>query len=426
MFETPEKSTYFHPVLTAETLLSDPYFPHLLQKIKAYSGLKSLHYQMLYEQLNADFAAFVQATPYRAKGKPGTLLSYSLERAANVLEQYNKAERENIDIRFAYALYTAALFQDIGVIMGQQKISICDADGRVLEDWLPHGKSMPEGGYYRLWFLGDQWFSIRKYSTPLLARQLMTPSGFNWIAEDLPTYKMWLEALVGEGDEDENKLLKFLTMDIPAEGGGGKWLPSAILRPQHPKATGDGDAFLDWLIEGIEGGGITTNQSDSMVFILPSGELFLVSPMIFQAFVDQYSGSLKWQDVCEQFGHLGLTDNFQDRKVNFDAFHIRNQQEKMGAGFADKVFAWGASHFSAQKTSALSQKVRGDQMVREGIVLQSLLFRNQALAKGGQWEAVRRQADVSKQQGEQGKEERSLEKLMQQSSSQSSSFDRQS
>ncbi len=369
MFETlsSEKHFYFHAVLPGDTLLTAPYFPHLIQKIKAYSGIKGKHHKVLYQQLVTDFAAFVQAIPLIPEGKPGTLLTYSVERAAKSLEKYHQANEKDMDIRFAYALFTAALFQNAGKVIGQQKVSICDSEGRAIEDWLPHSGPMPEDAYYRVWFLDDQWFSISKFSTPLLARQIM-PAGFNWIAEDLPIYKMWLEALVGEGDEDENKLLKFFAMVDPGEGGG-KRLPATVIKPLQPKATVDGDAFLEWLMDGLDSGKISTNKTDSLVFVLPSGELFLVWS-IFQEFSKQHPGHLEWEKVCEQFTQLGMTSNLNDGKVNFDKYLIQKEGQAQ-----ESASTWGASHFvTAQKTHAVGTQARAEAMVREGVVVQSLVF----------------------------------------------------
>lgn len=410
MFETPEKYTYFHRVAAPDKLLSNPYFPHLLQKVKGHSGVKELHYKALYEKLVPDFAAFVQAIPLRSKGKPGTLLAYSLEHAAKALEAYHKESKKDFDIRFGYALFTAGLFKDLGKVIGQQRIGLCNTEGEFVEDWLPHTGPMKEEDYYRLWFLGDRWFSVSKYSTLALARQIMPESGFNWIAEDLPTYKMWLEALIGEGDEDENKLIKFLTMTDPGGAGGGKKLPGLVLKPEHPKATTEGDEFLEWLMDGIENGTITTNQSDSMVYVLGTGELFLVTPLIFNEFLRQHPSNIQWDQVADQFSKLGLTDNLKDGKVNFEKIVVQGEK-KSGSG-SQAPSGWGASHFSSkQQSSSTATKVTADQMVHEGVAVQALGFTVTDKIKSDKQQVIRQHTEVQKAQ--ESKEQKALDKLMQ-------------
>jgi hypothetical protein len=406
MFETPEKYTYFHSVAKADTLLANPYFPHLIQKIKGRCGIKDQHYEALYEKLVPDFAAFVQLIPLEPKGKPGTLLTYSLERAANALDNYYQENKKEFDIRFAYAVFTAALFQNIGKVMGQQKITICDKAGEYIEDWLPHIAPMSVGGYYRLWFLDDQWSVVSKYSSLLLARQIMPVTGFNWISEDLPVYKMWLEALVGEGNEDENKLLKYLEMVDPG-GANGKKLPTLIFKPEYPKTTAEGEEFLDWLIDGLDNGSITTNQSDSMVYILGTGEVFLVTPLIFNEFLRQHPSNLSWDDIYDQFNKLGMTESLKNGQVDFEKVLIqKDSAASQGAS------GWRASVFGAQKAAtAMSQKVAGDQMVREGIVVQSLMFRKGSVNKSETQNIVHIHTEAQKQQN--SKEMQQLDKLMQ-------------
>ncbi|MDF3055290.1 MAG: hypothetical protein K0Q74_1197 [Gammaproteobacteria bacterium] len=389
MFETQEKHTYFHAVLPGETLLSAPCFPHLLHKIKAHCGVKDLHYEALYGHLLSDFAAFVQAVPLLPEGKPGTLLVYSVERATKSLEKYHQTNEKDFDIRFAYAVFTAALLQDLGKILGQQRIAICDAEGAVIEDWLPHSAPMPEGAYYRLWFWDNRWFFISKFSAPLLARQIMPASGFNWIAQDLPTYKMWLEALLGEGSEEENKLLKFLAMVDPGDSGGNKRIPSAILKPYQPIATTDGDAFLEWLEEGLLNGKISTNKPDSMVFILPSDEVFLVCPSIFQEFLRQHPGSLEWEHVCKQFARLGVTDNMNNGELSFDKFLIQKEAQQNAAA----AVAWGASHFASRSTAATLDRAKSTQVVREGVTVNALVFRQQLSTKGELQQMIRQSTE---------------------------------
>lgn len=373
MFESSEKQTYFHVAMPAEKLLNNAFFSDLLAKISQFSGLKDRHYDVLYHKLIHDFAEFVQAVPIRAKGRSGTLLAYSIERASQALEKYAKENPKNFDIRYAYALFTAALFQDIGKMMGQQKIMLCDSEGRYLEDWLPSTGPMPADNYYRLWFLGEKWISVSKLSTLLLARQIMSPVGFNWIAEELPVYKMWLEALSGDEQGETNKLRNFLALIKPPDEttitGRGATL---ILKPQHPTATKDGEAFLEWLIQGINDGTIPVNTVKAPVYVMPTGELFLVCPQLIDMFCQKYPGHSNWEDVCRQFNELGLT-SAPGEKVKFDRFLIQQAQLAETISNANSISHLFARRNHAEaagvKTASPPGSLNMNQMMREGLVL---------------------------------------------------------
>lgn len=328
LYSTPISQVQLYPVLTfSELLLTDPMRRHFLEKLKKYSGLEESLHQTLYEITITQFAELVQILPAQFGGKPCSLMDGSLERASTALRHYHQSTGANFSHLYAYALFTAALFQDVGKIISQQAVMLSDEEGKFIAEWSAFAGSMVtlKAKYYKLRPIDDQWISLGQSVTPLLARQYMPPLGFEWIASDYKIFSLWMGVLTGEA-ESEGELLHWLQLShklirlLPQRDR----LKSLEVNPTRPIQTALGEDFLSWLIAGLADGTIPVNADDANVHVLAEGGI-LLEPGIFQLFSKIYGRSSNWTVICKQFNMLGITKLSGD-DYEFEKFFSKSME----------------------------------------------------------------------------------------------------
>ncbi|NNE61813.1 MAG: DNA-binding domain-containing protein [Woeseia sp.] len=107
--------------------------------------------------------------------------------------------------------------------------------------------------------------------------------------------------------------------------------------PASAKATGPGEPFLPWLIDGLENGALVINSAKAQVHVVDEG-LLLVSPAIFRVFADE-----EWREAQKRFLKRKLSaktargENIFHYAVDGDAgtktikgLLIRNPEAKLG------------------------------------------------------------------------------------------------
>lgn len=305
---TTVKNGSLYPVLSYNDLLAHPKRRLLLEKIKKNTYLDDENYALLYEPLIEYFIEFVQALPYHVGGMPGSLMDYSLERGELALRLFDEKFTENLDPLQAYALFSAALLQDVGRVMSQQKILFCDEQGGFIAEWLVcEGSMIGKTDYYRLRFLDQEWVGLAQAVTPILARQLMPPLGFTWLWDDHFTFRIWLAMLTGEGQVGGSlvELLQLVNAQLEAEHKK-QALPPLGITVVEPEQGELGDDFLNWLKQQLSEGKLI-NQPASPMHILETGDLFMEWPQITKLFSESYGQNVAWQDVWKQFYNLGFT-----------------------------------------------------------------------------------------------------------------------
>lgn len=328
LYHAPLSQVALYPVLTIDDLLlADPKRRNFFTRMSQHSGLEPSMHQALYESTITQFVELVQALPYQIGGKAGGLLDYSLERAGTALRHYRQSAGTNFTPLYAYALFTAALFQDVGKIISQQAVMISDAQGKFIAEWNPFEGSMVQRKekYYKLRTISNQWLSLGQSVTPLLARQCMPPPGFEWIASDYKILAMWMGVLTGDA-ESEGELIHWLQLAYKMIGDLPKkdQLPGLEIKSTRPVQTAVGEDFIAWLSEGLGNGTIPVNTPDANVHVVLDG-LILLQAGIFKEFQQIYGKGVDWMVACKQFNCLGYTKLSGDDLL-FDKFFSKTTE----------------------------------------------------------------------------------------------------
>jgi hypothetical protein len=307
----PISTVVLYPVLKVDALLTDdPKRRRFLSKLHLHTGLEETLYQTLYETAITNFVELVQALPYQEGGKPGGLLDYSLERAVIALRHYHQATGADFSPLFAYALFTAALFQEAGKLISQQVVVVSDSEGKFISEWSPLAGSLGaiKAEYYKLRAMDDQWIKLGQAITPLLARQYLPAPGFEWIASDNKIFSLWMDVLTGEKEKGgELDLSYWLQLSY-------KWLLTLPMKDRlsgqeieltRPLQTALGEDFFAWLAKGLADGTIAINSANAAVHVLQGGEL-LLEKEVFEKFCKLH-GRGNWLAVSKQASTLGLS-----------------------------------------------------------------------------------------------------------------------
>ncbi len=361
--KTPPSSVLLYPVLKAEDLLLyDPMRRNFVNKIAQYTGLEASLYQTLYETSIIRFAELVQALPHQGGGAAGSLLDTSLERAVVVIRHYHQSVTgTDFSALYAYALFTAALFQDSGKLLSQQAVMICDGDGKFISEWSPVEGSLlaVKAAHYKFHLLDDRWIQLGQSATPLLARQCMPAPGFEWIASNHEIFDPWMRALTGNTDHSSS-FLNFLQLSTKLMSLLAKKdrLNALKIDATRPIQTAVGEDFLAWLNAGLNDGTIVLNTADANVHVLANGEL-LLEPGIFQQFCKVYGRSTGWMVVSKQFDTLGLTEAASE-EMTFQKFILNTSETVSNENLARNPKIGG---FFNVGTVAMAS------MIREGLVV---------------------------------------------------------
>lgn len=318
------QARHVYPVLNPEELLSDPKRKLFLKKIEDLCGLQKPFFELLYQQLVHDFVRYVQILPTIPGGKIGGLMDDSLERAVIALQFCKQDPERQDDTLFAYAAFTAALFDDVGRVLTQQKVFLSDSHGNYLDEWNPlKGFLGNFGDYYKVRSLGVSWVNLSHFVAPTIARQLMPEAGYLWIAEDFYIYQMWLAVLIGDTANGGAllNLLQLVEVKIEELRQKGVELGPVEIDHTNPPETELAEDFIEWLGEGIEKDQIQVNKAGSDVNIVSytdQQEAFILFnyPELFQQFSER-NGIGDWRTVEKQFNNV-LPENYRE-VVTFNA-----------------------------------------------------------------------------------------------------------
>lgn len=355
-----------YPVLRAAELLAHPKRALLLERIEQNTHLDSEYYDRLYRPLITDVVEFVQVLPYHVGGALGSLMDYSLERGALALRMYNERLGEDPDPLQAYALFSAALLQDVGKVMSQQKVMISDEQGCFIAEWLVcEGSLLDKAKFYKIRCLDQELIGLAQAVTPILARQLMPPLGFTWLWDNHHIFRAWLGMLTGSsaGGIVIAELLQLVNQQLDAELQKLA-LPPLAIEVTEPEQTALGEAFLAWLQQQLEAGTIV-NQAAGPVHVLASGDLLLECPQIFKQFCAGYARRADYVVVSKQFNYLGFT-KMSGEDLRFEQYYATYPDATVREQASKAV----SRHFLAQKRqdaadSGVLQKVRQGMVIEQ-------------------------------------------------------------
>lgn len=297
------KAGHILPVLDAKDLLGGARHQAYLNRLQIFCDINDTQFDILYRKLIDQFAEYVQLVPAQASSTLGGLLNEGLARALAAI-QVTREEFARKDPLFEYAAFTAALMLDISKMVINQRIIICDKEGKFKSCWRPFvGGLKTFGEFYKIYTIPPTLQRIDRAITPLLARQLLPEIGFKWLSYDLRVLADWLDALA-QDDSSGAKLTQILTLfknnlaeilaqlqQLPFDV---KQLPADALK--------HAEAFLNWLREGLANGDIKFNSEDAAVHFLENG--MLLEDKLFKTFTDRYYESVNMMTVRDQFRHL--------------------------------------------------------------------------------------------------------------------------
>ena len=298
------------PVFSAQSLLADKKHQFFIQQASELSALPREHFDAFYKVFIHRFVEFVQVLPTQNSDPLCGLMNEGLLRGINVLHQLIIKYKHATPLE-RYAVFTAAVLGDVANAVVNQKIFITDEQGAFVKEWRPFEGSLTddkEAEYYKIMPLSSTYYRLRYAITPLLARQLLPKKGFEWISGDMRIFADWLDALRGEDAEGAGRMAHTLQLFRTKPEGFIDSLPAITVNLEESSETKYGDAFFEWLKEGLANGSIKVNTSDANVHVMSEG-VFIEKAGIFKQYIDLHGNlPVNMFSVFQQFGNLfGLT-----------------------------------------------------------------------------------------------------------------------
>jgi hypothetical protein len=337
-------------VQTAELLLAAEKRQQHLKSIKSLLNLSPKTYDQLYHKAIAGLTEFAQNLPqtqYGVYSHTGGFVDHAIERAARALslclnyffpQQSNFQKATSLEALWIYAVFTAALFLDLGRLAVKCKITLCHKDGSAVKEWLPYAGSMTQqaGDYYKYDFHKENRDNLAKLVTSSIARQILdaamsddkaentndkSSSGFAWLASDPDVLEAWLSMLNTEGRPmggfmtviplaDAQVIENYFNLQKPAHGKpfAGTLFDSPlnttglIDAAGEPSPTHAGEAFLHWLREGLANGSISINELAAHVQVVREGVLLAAG--IFKIFSAAHPQHGNADGIARQFTRM--------------------------------------------------------------------------------------------------------------------------
>ncbi len=271
-------------VQSAERLIASPERQMLVQAIEDLTRVTPAHFEALYRHALRNYAAYVQQLPaseaHHHAGLGG-LLDHGLEAAVFALKLRRGhllppgAPTEVIDGQadlWSYACFTAVLLHDIGKPAVDQNVDLFDKHGRALGPWDPWSGPM-QAQTYEARFVRNRNFRMHQRAAPLLARLIVPPDGFRWLASEREVLAAWLAVISGM-PEDVGPLGQIveeadrLSTAADLTGGVTRQTLTARVRPLHERLV-TGLRYL------IDRGALQLNRPDAAGWLVDD-ELWLV------------------------------------------------------------------------------------------------------------------------------------------------------
>lgn len=261
------------------------------------------------------FAEFVQDIPLIQHGffnQQMNFLERGLERSSRTLslcleyffpEEVNFNNVSDKNTLGIYAIFTAALFLDIGKLAVKYSINLYENEKKdSFKKWNLYLGAINKTYKYQIDYIKENFDNLEHAITPILARQILNSAtdissereGFNWIASDLKVLETWFNLLSGK--EDRIPMTSFMSMVPRAEI---EIIENTRINAQVEITDPAGEAFLQWLRKELAEGKILINQKDSKINI--SNEKIFISSAIFQEFVDKNANYEHPEVIRKQF-----------------------------------------------------------------------------------------------------------------------------
>jgi integrating conjugative element relaxase (TIGR03760 family) len=319
-------------IISASQFFAEDRRQALLKKIRDLTQLPTARYNSLCVTLVENLVLYCQSLPETANSyysQPGGLVDLSLSRteaALSLFEEFMVHDSSGAiseeQMLWQYALYSAAILKGIGKLFVDYQVNLFDSKGKSLKEWNPLVERLGNiGQHYSYEFRKEPEVEFRRRINLLLAKILMPPSGFLWIASNREVLEIWL-ALLHEDEGGAGTLgailiraealaiqryfaefIRKYTATFPGGRYGGMGTFSGgkpenlLLKDQNV-----GLEFIQWMIKSLEDGLIMINKSP--LRMVPGG--MLMSKEMFQLFVREHPEYKNWQAAQKGFLALGV------------------------------------------------------------------------------------------------------------------------
>lgn len=344
----PIETQRVYPVLTAEQLLKQRGRRKVMDEIRVTCGAPIEYFNALYKQLIENCAEFLQHLPVANNFNLCRLdkqlhlasLALSLREpyllAGSLLNRTTDQEKA----LWNYVIFSGLLLGRMGQLVTQYNVSLCDEKGVFIKQWEPFSGPMKEqGSYYKIRSIDPHKTTVDSQLNVMIARQLMPPEGYNWIASVPAALEQWILALDDSGERGAgtlsarffvqleswlNEHQKLIEQEFDLEALFEKYLEELLdeqlLEEEHrdefeeeyviePEETLVGEHFYQWMRKGIQEKRLPINTSDAAIFMTKQGAL-LLHPEIFEKFIaENPTVSNNVNQVFDQFSKIGLIAN---------------------------------------------------------------------------------------------------------------------
>ncbi len=320
--------------------LTEERYRFYIEEVEKRAHLPEAYFNSFYRALLDRYAEFVQCLPEDSNDALGSLLINGLLRALNTLHIFVTQFDDATPLE-RYALFSACLLQRVERVVTRNKVLVVNKAGLTLKIWQPFSDSLfedTEANFYKLIPLASVYHRMEKPARVALAKEMVGEKAFLSLASDMHLLMEWWQALLEEEEEGLSRLQYAIKRFRRGEDNIVDELSLDIDLLDSP-ATEHGDAFLEWLINGLADGSIDVNIAGAPVHITEMG-IFLETG-VFTIFAERYNP--------------GIVDHFA----------IQRQFEVMinKAGIATEVFAQhgqkssGFSNPFAKKTGTVHKGV---------------------------------------------------------------------
>jgi hypothetical protein len=300
-------------IIPADVLLQEDGYAKQIKQLKELLSVTKDIYQDYYLQPLLQLAARVQHLPAFAKGSyhvRGGFLKLVLQRTIVALK-YRRSMMLPIgappELQYhehdlwTYAVYTASLLMDCWMLHSGYEIYIGSTSHR-LERWYPLAEVMPLGQNYQFKLANKLDESFRPAFNALMAPQLVSAKGLQWLAQAPHVFDDWLSCITyAPGKSTIGKIITQAQATVLQEHAMTASIQnetSCITEVQaaQPVATNTSQEqqtvsalFLSWLKQFLQQN--LVNHSDAMVFRTEEG-LLAVMPITVEAFIKNYRAEL--------------------------------------------------------------------------------------------------------------------------------------
>lgn len=332
--------------ISAPTLLSEERYGTLIERIKSLNIFSAARFDSLCMSLLHNLASYCQGLPDTANrhyALAGGLLEhvlYRAEAALSLLKAHMVSVGSDADSEtdfseeqqlWAYALFSAALVQGMGKLKTDYVVNLYNADGRQVKKWNPLIENLSAGAsFYDYEFEKPADEKLRCRLNILMAKTLLPPNGYAWIASYPEVLETWL-ALIDEDEESSGMLglilirandlaiqqywMNFILSHSGTSIPGDKRVASFLDIPAELDVTKEqllGAQFLKWVSDAVAKGQFVINQPP--LLSVPGGLLLL--PEAFEQF-SRLHGWRHNNQVLKGFLALGVHREAADGGVSF-------------------------------------------------------------------------------------------------------------